>query len=106
MNRTDVRNFIERFRREAQKDGVLIVPREKNRHALAFLQLLPFQATEVIMRLGENQCIGGPMKDDDGSVGEIYEFEAKVGQSTVYIKLKLDKTGAKCISFHVSEPKP
>ncbi len=101
-----VRDFIERFMGKAREDGVVMVPREKNLHALAFLQLLPFQAREVIMGLRADQCIGGPLIDHDGSEGEIFEFEVELEQTRVYIKLKLDRTEAKCISFHVGEPKP
>ena len=100
MNRSHQADFLVRFQSKARKDGLTIVPRSKNRDTLAFLGLLEYQAKEVIMGLREDQCIAGPLKDFDGSEGEIYEFEAEVQQTTVYIKLKLDSAEAKCISFH------
>ena len=85
---------------KAMKQGVRFADRAKNLEGLARLGMLPEHAEDIIFALTDQDYASGPERDRDGSEGEIWVFRKDVGSSVVYIKLKLDKANASCLSFH------
>ena len=80
--------------------GLIVIPRRKNLDSLAYLGLIAYQMEKIIKELDESNYVSGPETDHDGSTGEIWKFKVRVEECEVYIKLKLDGTDAKCLSFH------
>ncbi len=95
--------FLEAFKSEIAKSGLIFVPRKKNTDFLAFQGMFTYQAEEVIKKLTAVNYFEGPMPDDDGSEGEVWKFAIDIQGIETYIKLKLSSGEAKCISFHKLE---
>ena len=89
-----------KIKKKVEADGLQIVPRLKNRHFMAYHELLNYQVREKILGITPDMYIEGPLRDRDGTGGEIWVFSIELAGSTVYVKLKLDRNEAKCISFH------
>ena len=97
-----IADFLKKFKEKAEKDGLILIHRSKNLDFLAYINLPWYEAQAIIFGLTEKNCLRGPMADEDGSPGEVWEFKAEHAGSEIYIKLKLD-TEAKCMSFHSPE---
>ena len=68
--------------------------------AVADLGLTLDAAEDIIFSLTERDYVQGPEKDKLGTEGEVWVFGAEECGTTIYIKLKLDRANAKCLSFH------
>lgn len=86
--------------KKASQGGLNLQPRKKNLDSLARLGLRIEDAEEIVFGLTDEDYVGGPESDEDGSEGEVWIFGVSSGNSMVYIKLKLDPYQAKCLSFH------
>lgn len=99
-SKTDVVDFLKRFKQEATTTGIQLIPRDKNKNGLATLGITIPAAESIILGLTEENYSNGPETDHDGSSGEIWFFCTLENGQQVYIKLKLEANKAKCLSFH------
>lgn len=99
-----VKQFLLDFKRAATMGGIFLVPREGNRLTLQFLGLTKKNVEEILLGLSVADYCNGPKPDKDRH-GELWEFGKDIDGHEVYIKLKvvIDKTLAKCISFHIAK---
>lgn len=102
-SRKSVLGFLDRFKEKAAQSGLHLQPRKKNLDSLAQLGFRIEDAEEIVNGLTDDDYVGGPESDDDGSEGEVWIFGASSGHAMIYIKLKLDPYQAKCLSFHEAE---
>ena len=98
--KSEIIQFLKDFKKEMSDNGLTFVERKVNLDCLAELGLSIVDGEGVILSLTEKDFQKGPELDHDGSVGEIWAFQKHHAGAHVYIKLKLDSFGAKCISFH------
>lgn len=100
-SRGEVEKFLQEFREKVNRDGLEVIPTQKNKYALMILDLLPNQRRQIICSLKFENYRKGPFKDrDEGYEDEdLWEFNVQVHGTSVYVKLKLDKV-AKYLSFH------
>jgi hypothetical protein len=101
--RSEVTEFLRRFKARMHADGLYFVPRKRNLDGLARLGLTIIEAERIILDLTEENYCRGPEQDEDGSLGEIWFFGVLEDGQSIYIKLKLDNDFAKCLSFHPAE---
>ena len=102
-SKSEVLDFLKEFKAQAATGGMVFVPRRRNREDLDRLGLSVRDAKAMILGLTERDYCRGPETDEDGSAGEIWFFGESFNGSAIYIKLKLDDTAAKCISFHCAD---
>jgi hypothetical protein len=93
-------DFLKRFKKEFTRGRFTFVRRETSLQAMAFLGIMPADAEQIILGLTANDYCKGPENDEDGSPGEVWVFGTALDRTQIYIKLKLDASVAKCISFH------
>jgi hypothetical protein len=101
-SKTLIKDFLTEFKEIAQEHGIDVIPTEKNRRETSMLGLLPNERSNIIMDLRLENYSEGPLRDDDGSPGDIYIFGSEYQRQLIYIKLKIDGL-AKCLSFHRAE---
>ncbi len=98
--------FLREFKRAWTPDCV-VVPRDKNNQALAAVGLTPAQRRDIIMGLGAEDYVAGPMPDEEHPDQMVWIFGQTVEQAEMYIKLILRELAAgflaKCLSFHAAE---
>jgi hypothetical protein len=98
-----IKDFLKRFKQAANEQGKWwLVNRRVNLQGLASLGIAVSDVKPTVLALTEAEYKSGPEADHDGSPGEIWTFETDYLGKTIYIKLKLDKNRAKCLSFHPS----
>ena len=93
------------FWREACRNGVYIVNRDKNLEGITELGFTLEQAREILKKLDPGDYYKGPECDHNPlKKGDLWFFKKDVDGKVVYIKVKLiQKEGrfyAKCLSFH------
>ncbi len=96
-SRKQVADFLKRFK---SKEQIQFVERRQCLTAIANLGLTLDAAEDIILSLTEKDYVQGPEKDRLGTEGEVWVFGVEERGTTIYIKLKLDKANAKCLSFH------
>ena len=101
-----IREFLKEFKRIAVDRGIDVIPRRKNIDALSELGLTKKNRRDETLTLSvENYC-SGPEPDHDRP-GEVWMFGKQIGDTNVYIKLKIAQVGdrkiSKCFSFHPAE---
>ena len=104
--RKRVRTFLREFKRIAVDRGIDVIPRRKNNDALSELELTKKNRRDEILTLSvENYC-SGPEPDYDRP-GEVWMFGKQIGNTNIYIKLKIAQVGykkiSKCLAFHPAE---
>lgn len=102
-SRDEVVDFLKRFKAKMAADGLFFVPRKRNLDGITWLGLTIDEVEKIILGLTEINYSGGPEKDVDGSLGEIWFFSVLDDGRGIYVKLKLDDEFAKCLSFHPAE---
>lgn len=100
LRRQFASDFLKRFKKRLTTERFTFVPRELNLNAMAILGIMPADIEQVILDLTASDYCDGPKADEDGSPGEVWIFGTILDRTQIYIKLKLDGSGAKCISFH------
>lgn len=71
------------------------------RQALSDLEIIGMeQVWYEVMNLSTNNYVGGPENDHNGSPEKIWIFKKEVNKMPAYIKLKIDRRGCVCLSFH------
>ena len=104
--RWQVELFLREFKRTWPPD-CLVIPRDKNNHALAAIGLTPLQRRDEILGLSVGDYVAGPEDDTDAPDQAVWVFGKRIEEHEVYIKLAMKKTEggfvAKCISFHEAE---
>lgn len=99
----EISQFLRRFKLQASKTGIDFVNRLANRDGMAELGITVDDAEKFIKELTFSNYSKGSEADKDGSIGEVWIFGKEINSKQVYIKLKLDNIGAKCLSFHPAE---
>lgn len=99
----EVTKFLKQFKQAIENSGLHFIPRQVNRDGIAKLGLTIADVRDVIIGLKWENYSSGPEKDQDGSSGEVWIFGSVVNSQNVYIKVKLDKGAAKCLSFHPAD---
>lgn len=102
-SKTDVIQFLKKFKQVVASEGLAFIQRTKNIQGLISLGLTIPVAEQLIFSLTEEDYVGGPEADKDGSLGEIWFFCRLESGQQMYIKLKLAGNKAKCLSFHPAE---
>lgn len=99
----EVTRFLKQFKQAIDSSGLYFIPRQVNRDGIAKLGLMVADVKDVIGSLTYQNYSSGPEIDQDGSSGEIWIFGTIINSQNVYIKVKLDKGVAKCLSFHPAD---
>lgn len=99
----EVTKFLKQFKQAIDNSGIHFIPRQVNRDGIAKLGLRVVDVREVIISLKYENYSSGPENDKDSSSGEVWIFGTIINSQNVYIKVKLDKGVAKCLSFHPAE---
>jgi len=101
-----IRTFLREFKRIAVDRGIDVIPRRKNIIALSELGLTKKNRRDEILALSVQNYCSGPEPDYDRP-GEVWMFGEQIGDTNIYIKLKIAKVGdkkiAKCLAFHPAE---
>lgn len=104
--RDEVRQFLENFKRAAEKNGIRYADREKNWEYLVELGIIFNHRDDILFGLAVENYVKGPHPDKGGS-GKVWVFGVEINETEVYIKIKLiyinDQYWAKCISLHPAE---
>lgn len=101
--RNQINDFLKRFKAKVDEQGQLpMIPRRENQNTLAMLGISRSEVKTTVLAFTENEYRSGPEADHDKSPGEIWEFQTDYAGREIYVKLKLDDTAAKCLSFHPS----
>ncbi len=103
-DKRSVASFLEEFKSLVVRSGKVYVPdRRENERALTKLAINAEIRKQVVLELSVEDYSSGPEPDKDRP-GHIWVFGKRVGDTEVYIKLKIADLGdgeiAKCISFH------
>lgn len=100
-----VRDFLLEFKKTAMLRGIDLVPRNDTLITLSHLGLTKKNAKDCILALSVENYSKGPIPDDKGREGDLWEFGCVVKGQEIYVKLKVANVGsekiAKCISFHI-----
>ena len=101
-----IRTFLREFKRIAVDRGIDVIPRRKTLDALSELGLTMRNCHDEILTLSvENYC-SGPESDYDRP-GEVWIFGEQIGDTSIYIKLKIAQVSSrkisKCLAFHSAE---
>ncbi|KAF0250284.1 MAG: hypothetical protein FD167_306 [bacterium] len=99
----EVTKFLREFKQTIDNSGLYFIPRKVNRDGIAKLGLMVGDVKDVIGSLTYQNYSSGPESDQDGSAGEIWIFGTIINSQNVYIKIKLDKGAAKCLSLHPAD---
>lgn len=80
------------------------IKRQKNLAGLAALGLTIAQAKLEVLNLSYLDYDRGPLPDNDVTGDVVWEFikDRNDGLPPIYIKLKIDRRGCVCLSFHPS----
>ena len=99
----EITRFLKQFKQAVDNNGLYFIPRKINRDGIAKLGLVIADVRDIIANLTYQNYSIGPEMDQDGSSGEIWIFGTIINSLNTYIKLKLDKGVAKCLSFHPAD---
>ena len=99
----EVDHFLDDFKKAVNKDQWLFVRRKKNLDDLSRLGISIKSVKTILLNLTTADYIAGPEQDRDGTEGEIWKFGKDHDCGELYIKLKLEGSRAKVISFHRAE---
>lgn len=102
----EVKAFLEQFNVKAQVFGIRFRDdRGKNKEALLFLDITPFQREVIVKNLLVQDYVEGPVIDELNKSGEMWVFGKDVKNREVYIKITLgyEKGQTICISFHIAK---
>ncbi len=103
---SQVRKFLNVFKKAGEKERIRFVGREKNWDYLADTCITTSMREDALFSLSVLDYVEGPLPDKD-MLGELWVFGAKVFGQEIYTKLKVvikdERIFAKCISFHRPE---
>lgn len=106
-SRQDVASFLAEFKTAIEYGEYSFVPRRKNLQGIVDLGLTLMQAKEIIGKLRVEDYSSGPETDDADPTKEVWKFGRDLGETEVYIKLRLALVEgkkhvqlAKVLSFH------
>jgi len=107
----DVENFLHEFRQSWGPDYYVVIRQdESDEDTLSILGITPEHRKEEIISLNHTNYLNGPLADESGKSGDIWEFGKYIRKYPVYIKLKIwtqsnGRRRGKCISFHIAQHK-
>ncbi len=99
----EVEKILREFKSLIKQGRWTFIERKVNLQGLAGLGLTVSQAKAEILGLSFRHYDRGPEVDRDREGDSIWEFIKSIGAQQVYIKLKIDKRGCVCLSFHRSD---
>ena len=96
-----VNQFLAQFQQNVKEGKNRFVKRRSEK--IDCLKNLGWLPSTLFEHLAENLTYGnwlsGPMKDHNGTTGDIWEFGIIISDTEYYVKFK-DINGTKCLSFH------
>ena len=95
--------FLNEFKRASSQDGLQFVPRQKTIYGLAALGILIPEAERILLGLTALDYCKGSSPDEGGQEGDVWEFGVLYETMPVYLKIKVQQSTAKCLSFHPAE---
>jgi len=98
-----VLGFLKNLKIVIEREGLIFIRRPQNEDTLAYLEMDSYQVEEIFFELTPADYIKGTERDHDGSEGDIYKFVKEVTDIPIYIKLKLEPSCVKCLSFKRSD---
>jgi hypothetical protein len=107
----DVEHFLREFRQSWGPEYYVVIRQdESDEDALSILGITPEHRKEEIIALNYANYMAGPLSDESGKSGDIWEFGKYIRRYPVYIKLKIwtqnnGQRRGKCISFHIAQYK-
>ncbi|MBN1943755.1 MAG: type II toxin-antitoxin system MqsR family toxin [Phycisphaerae bacterium] len=109
VSRDEVVAFLNLFKGCLELDLYGIKDREKNLQGLIDLGITPKERKEILLGLTPENYHSGPKPDDTDDTKEVWEFGTSVGNTEVYIKLRVVRIASKNTyralvwSFHPAE---
>lgn len=107
IDRSKIRDFLLEMRMILSRENSFhLVERDKNLQALEKLEYTIYDAKTVLLSLTVNDYVKGPEPDDNPNFpGEIWVFGTTIGDTELYIKIKIAQSKPHrkqvvCISFH------
>ncbi len=101
-----VEAFLKRLKEKIKVfDIIFRDDRGKNLQTLATLEITTTYRKQVIMNIGTEDYVDGPIVDTLNRMGEMWVFGKDVKGHEVYIKITLGQPNNStiCISFHIAE---
>jgi len=105
MTSEEAEQFLRDFKVKKTIWSIAYENREKNRQAIADLEITPSYRDKVIDQLHFTDYSEGPLEDEFFGRREMWVFGKDVKDIEVYIKITMgnENNPTICISFHVSE---
>ena len=101
IEREIIETFLKTIKRLIRDGKWTFIKRRKNLEGLFELGLTIAQAELEVLSLNYRHYDRGPLPDHERD-GEIWEFIKHKDGLPIYIKLKIDRRGCVCLSFHPS----
>ena len=98
----EVNQFLESAKSLIKQGKFDLIPRKKNIDGLALLGLTLRLAKLELLELSYRHYDRGPIPDRDRQGEMFWEFIKDIDSQQAYIKIKIDRRGCACISFHPS----
>lgn len=95
--------FLKRFIAKVAADRLHFVPRKQVLDGIAASGLTTDAAEQIILDLTEANYSGGPERDREGGLGEIWSFSTIEEGRSIYVELKLGDMFAACRSFQLAK---
>ncbi len=99
----EVKQFLENAKSLIRQGRHDFIPRKKNLDGLALLGLTIKLAMLELVDLSYRQYDRGPILDTDRPPDIVWEFIKEIDSNQAYIKIKIDRRGCVCLSFHPSK---
>ncbi len=102
----EVERFLNAFHQKVEVfDIIFFDDRDKNRHALADLDITPRDRKDIVKTITKEDYSEGPIKNLLNQFGDLWVFGKDVKGQEVYIKICYGQPDRStiCISFHVAE---
>lgn len=101
-----VESFLNDFQTKLSVFNIFFEQREKNRQALADLEISYSQRIDFVRKIQPEDYVDGPTSDtNDTTRPDYWVFGIKVKEKDVYVKINLGYNNKPviCISFHIAE---
>ena len=102
----EIQKFLDEFHQKVEVFDILFLDeREKNRKALAELEISNLDRVAIIKTITVNDYSEGPIKNMLNRFGDLWVFGKDVKGQEVYIKICYGAPNMStiCVSFHVAE---
>ncbi|ODA39171.1 type II toxin-antitoxin system MqsR family toxin [Desulfosporosinus sp. BG] len=98
----EIKQFLKNAKSLIKQGKYDFIPRRINLQGLAQLGLTLNLAKLALLQLSYRQYDRGPLPDTDRPADMVWEFIKEIDSQQAYIKIKIDRRGCVCLSFHPS----